>query len=75
VFTFATTSAIIKSNVPAVPRADDLSILNNTFAQREAEMWAEILDRVNPSLPSKDCKFQAVCRYGMTESFRGEFGN
>src|SRR5262245_59998607 len=44
---FAATRAVFQANVPAVPAADDLSILNHTFAERKTHMRAKIFDGIN----------------------------
>ena len=54
--------------MPAVPPADHFTVLNYALAEREAQMGAKILHRVDFPFPSKQCNANAISLYGVSKA-------
>lgn len=61
--------------MPAMPTADDFTILDHTFAQRKSKMGTKILDSVDFSLPLKQCNANAISFYADSEAIRHQFAH
>ena len=54
--------------MPAVPPADHFTVLNYALAEREAQMGAKILHRVDFPFPSKQRNANAISLYGVSKA-------
>ena len=70
---FTATGSVFQPNMPSMPRTDNLAFLDDAFAQREAQVWTEILDGIDAVVPAKDRDIQPVGFDGMAETFRRQF--
>jgi hypothetical protein len=60
--------------MPAMPAADDFAHLHDAFAQGEAKMRAQVLDREHAIIPLEQGNVQALGFHGMSDALSGKFG-
>ncbi len=65
---FAPARTIVEADVPAVPAADHFTVLDHALAEREAQMGAKILHRVDFSFPLKQRNANAISLYGVSKA-------
>ena len=54
--------------MPAVPPADHFAVLDDALAQREAQMGAKILHRMDFPFPLKQRNANAISLYGVSKA-------